>query len=390
MFNKTTNFIFDKYGEIINDISKSQSSKLEHSQVKIRNKSINDFKVYSTDVYVRVTSGIVMLVVSTNPESGAFEKFVIHRTIKIRAGIALNFISITANAKLEILTDFDVHKTTVATQNEQEIAYKRMLPLVNINEIFAYFYQVRNANYEFHGESHEYWELTFIDNGCLHSDIDNDHFELHNYDLVLYAPGQFHTQETPTATSCSYLTILFDMDIEHPEAIQSRVFRAQKDIHTAISSFMKVSNNELEYDSDLLIAYLKELIVKLLQYDKLIEAPVANTPMQQRFENELLNEVMIYITENIYEPITIEEITHKFSVSRSSLQNLFKNNLGVAPKTYISDLKLNKSKILIKESVYTISQIASILGFTSIHYFSRRFKQHFGMAPSEYAKTIYN
>ena len=112
--------------------------------------------------------------------------------------------------------------------------------------------------------------------------------------------------------------------------------------------------------------------------------------MQQRFENELLNEVLIYINENIYESLTIEEICHKFSISRSSLQTLFKNNLNMAPKQYISDLKLNKSKLLIKESVYTISEISSKLGFTSIHYFSRKFKQQYGITPTDYAKTIYN
>ena len=87
---------------------------------------------------------------------------------------------------------------------------------------------------------------------------------------------------------------------------------------------------------------------------------------------------------------TIEEICHKFSISRSSLQTLFKNNLNMAPKQYISDLKLNKSKLLIKESVYTISEISSKLGFTSIHYFSRKFKQQYGITPTDYAKTIYN
>ncbi|MEG1947885.1 MAG: AraC family transcriptional regulator, partial [Lachnospiraceae bacterium] len=37
-----------------------------------------------------------------------------------------------------------------------------------------------------------------------------------------------------------------------------------------------------------------------------------------------------------------------------------------------------------------ISEISSKLGFTSIHYFSRKFKQQFGITPSDYAKTIYN
>ena len=112
---------------------------------------------------------------------------------------------------------------------------------------------------------------------------------------------------------------------------------------------------------------------------------MANTPMQQKFEDELLNEIILYINENIYSPLYVEDLCERFAISRSSLQSLFRNYVYTAPKEYISNLKLEKSKVLIKESKYTISEIAYILGFSSIHYFSRRFKQKFGMSPSDYA-----
>ena len=53
-----------------------------------------------------------------------------------------------------------------------------------------------------------------------------------------------------------------------------------------------------------------------------------------------------------------------------------------------NSLKLKKSQALICESKYTISEIASMLGFSSIHYFSRKFKSEFGISPSEYANKI--
>nr|WP_277613723.1 MULTISPECIES: helix-turn-helix transcriptional regulator [Terrisporobacter] len=91
----------------------------------------------------------------------------------------------------------------------------------------------------------------------------------------------------------------------------------------------------------------------------------------------------------VCEPITIEDICNKFAISRSSLQTLFKNNLNTTPKKYVSELKLAKSKLLIKENKYTISEIAFMLGFSSIHYFSRAFTQHFDISPSEYSQTVF-
>lgn len=390
MFNKTTSFIFNRYGEIINDLTRLRQKKMSHTTVKLKDKEFAAFYQYNKDVYVRVESGIVMLVVSSDETCKEFERFVIHRFIKIKAGVKFNFLCITNNAKIVMETDPKTKRITVDTYEKIPIVYEPITPSFQIKEILGYYYQVRNANYTFPGESHDYWELTFIDNGELATTVDEEPYELGEMDLILFSPGQYHTQKTGHSQSVSYLTILFDMEMADPYLITNRVYHAHRDIHNALNEFIKVSNNDMMYNSELMLCYLKELIIRVLQYDFLNSSPIASTPMQQRFENELLNEIIIYINDTIYEQLTIEEICHKFSISRSSLQTLFKNNLNVAPKQYISDLKLKKSKLLIKESMYTISEIASMLGFTSIHYFSRKFKQQYGITPTDYAKTIYN
>ena len=106
----------------------------------------------------------------------------------------------------------------------------------------------------------------------------------------------------------------------------------------------------------------------------------------QNFQNELLQQILAYMDEKVTEPITIEQICHKFFLSRTSLQSLFKLYLHNSPKSYLLSLKLQKSKELIRENQYTISEIADMLGFSSIHYFSRLFKKYFDLSPSEYAK----
>lgn len=390
MFNKTTSFIFNRYGEIINDLTRLRQKKMSHTILRLKEKEITYFYQYSSDVYVKVDSGIVMLVVSTDDTCKEYERFVIHRFIKIKAGVSFNFLCITTSAKVTLEIEPHAKKTTHDTFDQVSIVYDPITPSFEIKEILGYYYQVRNANYTFPGEQHEFWELTFIDNGALATTVDEEPYELGEMDLILYAPGQYHTQKTGHSQSCSYMTILFDMDMSDSYLITNRVYHAQRDIHNALNEFIKVSNHDMLYNNELMLCYLKQLIIKVLQYDFLNSSPIASTPMQQRFENELLNEIIIYINDKVYEQLTIEEICHKFSVSRSSLQTLFKNNLDVAPKQYISDLKLKKSKLLIKESMYTISEISNMLGFTSIHYFSRKFKQQFGITPTDYAKTLYN
>ena len=51
-------------------------------------------------------------------------------------------------------------------------------------------------------------------------------------------------------------------------------------------------------------------------------------------------------------------------------------------------LKIEESKKLISQNKYTYTEIAYMLGFNSVHYFSRLFKAHTQMTPSEYSKSI--
>ena len=153
---------------------------------------------------------------------------------------------------------------------------------------------------------------------------------------------------------------------------------------------MSESTSEIPYMNSLMLCLLQETVIRLLQSEFIgqkSEKPV--TTARQHYEDELLEKILAYIDETIYEPITIAEICQKFSMSRSSLQILFKENMDMPPKKYINELKLEKSRQMICENKYTISEIALMLGFNSIHYFSRAFTQKYNMAPSEYAKTIY-
>ncbi|MBR6771092.1 MAG: helix-turn-helix transcriptional regulator, partial [Lachnospiraceae bacterium] len=261
-----------------------------------------------------------------------------------------------------------------------------------------YYYNVRNAGYEFKGEKHEYYELTFIDRGCLETTIEGTEYHLKEKELIIYGPGQFHSQKISPGQSCSYVTIVFSMlstgteDMPLQELpLLNRIFSYDRKIYTLIKDFVQESCSQIPYLYSLMTCLLQEIMIRLLQSEFIAqkdEKPVSIS--RQHYQNELLEGVLAYIDDSLYEPLTIAEICQKFSLSRSSLQLLFKEHLNQTPKKYISDLKLEKSCQLIREKQYTISEIALMLGFNSIHYFSRAFTQKYHMAPSEYSRQMFD
>jgi len=75
-------------------------------------------------------------------------------------------------------------------------------------------------------------------------------------------------------------------------------------------------------------------------------------------------------------------------IGRSQLQKLFHDETGGGIMEYFSALKIKAARRMIREGRLNMTQIALHLGFQSVHYFSRRFKQFTGMSPSEYGESV--
>ncbi len=388
MYQKTTSIDFKEYGLTFSDIG-SKYLHRENTIIKdLTDKEADYLFLTKSDLYIKVLEGIVLLLVSKDLNSEP-ERFVIHQIVNLKKGVYYAFISISDYSRLEMASPTAYNDKSYKLLKPYR--YKRLRPSLKIEEIYSYYYVVRSTNYHFYGETHNFWELTIVSYGQLRTKVDNEVFVLNENDILLYAPGQFHNQYTDEDHTCSYITIIFAMDLKNSKQLKNRIFKCGREIRNYVEDFVKYSSSrDIPYNDDLLIADLEKIIIYLLRSDYVKELPLSSTPMQQKYDSELLDGIINYVNENIYNPITIEELCEKFSLSRSTLQILFKNNLEVAPKQYISDLKLAKAKQLIKESSHTISEIATICGFGSIHYFSRKFKATFGITPTDYAKSFTN
>lgn len=387
MYDKTTSAEFRKYGSIYDEPKDIDKEDLILKRVVTSDKIISSVYNFSEAIYIEIVEGMASILISDSSNSN-FKLFAIHRRLEIKPNMYFNIVSMTNQTTYDLIIP-SVYNLKLEFLNPPYI-YNRILPTINIPEIIAYYYTIKSPNYKFKGERHNLFELTFVDNGILNTSIDGVEYTLNSSDLIIYGKNQFHTQSVKSDSSCSYLTIVFDMECDDSSLICNRIFHSRRELYNAIRTFSKNISSTIPYSENLILSNFHEIIIRLFQYDYLdIDDTKLIKESHDHFQDELLEAILAYIDKKISDPITIEELCIKFSISRSSLQTLFKDKLNASPKKYINDLKLAKSKQLIKENKYTISEIAFMLGFSSIHYFSRAFTQHYEISPSEYAQTIF-
>lgn len=381
MFIKTSNPAFKDFGDIIYD---DMDFNLSH-KINLNNKSIDNLKLVTNDyTFIKVTKGVVMILVSF--DSNNIKSFIINRSLHIKKGIYFNLISISDEASVEVLTNTEFKSIKL----DNPFNYSNISSSLDISEIYTKFYQEKGTNYNFSGEKHSYWELTYVDKGELLTTIDGVSYHLKQGDLIFYAPMQFHTQSTFEKISSSYLTINFKMNFNHADLLCNKIFSLKRDSYFIVTKLIEELSNDNLYSNDLSLCYLKQLIIQMLRLDNSYFHSKPTTHMQQTYENELLNDILLYIDDNIYEKISVSTLCDHFCISTSMLHSLFRKNMNNTAKNYINELKLSKSKELIRNSTHTLSEISEMLGFSSIHYFSKKFKSYFNISPTEYSKSIYN
>lgn len=380
MLRRTTNFQYNAFGEISSKLP-PQALSMSFQVLKLESKSFDRIFFSSDPIYIENLEGITMIAVSTDGRH--FKKFVVHRIVSIDPHIYFNIVPITNTSVIKMYYN-------EASFNEKEItepiAYKPIVSKIHIQEIFTNYYYIRKEKYVYPTQVIPFYLLMYVDQGEMELLLADQKKTIHKNECVLYYPNQKVAFHTTDQQSCSYLLISFSMESFYYESLKDQIIALNSnEVYSLLSKYMKMIQENSQFAHEFAMVYLKEVLLHLIQ-EQVEREKAEYDPMQAHYENALFNEILHYIQSQIDQSLSIEAICSRFHISRSKIQSLFNIKLGIGPKQYISSLKLDRAKEMIDEHKYTISEISERLGFTSIHYFSRKFKNHFGLTPTEYAK----
>lgn len=96
--------------------------------------------------------------------------------------------------------------------------------------------------------------------------------------------------------------------------------------------------------------------------------------------------LLTYMEQNIDARMSVDEMADYCDQSVSDFSRKFKRYIGGSPKSYLHNLVLNKSRLLLATTDRSVKQIAAELGYSDSLYFSRFFKKYNGISPLQYRK----
>lgn len=99
--------------------------------------------------------------------------------------------------------------------------------------------------------------------------------------------------------------------------------------------------------------------------------------------SSMVSQAICYVDRNINCNISLRDVCNELSVSLSYFSKCFKKETGAGFSSYVTMVKMEKARILLKNPKNRVNEVARMLGYSDYAYFFQVFKKQFGYAPSD-------
>ncbi len=241
-------------------------------------------------------------------------------------------------------------------------------------------------NKEFPDHFHDTFSIGIITEGVEKIRISENEQIAFSNSVIIFNQFETHSNQNFDKDNCSFLTSYIHQDILH--------FICKKQ---NIPIPNRLEFNNLIYDDKLCKSLINfhnnELQDKNLQLENivtyLLTSQLKNNKKQhsQSIDGKI-DAIRSFIHENLYEKLSLSNISEKFKIDKFRLIRQFKSSTGLTPLNYIIMHRLDKSKTMIQQKMPLV-EVALECGFYDQSCFTKFFNKYYGISPYNYAKNYF-
>ena len=233
--------------------------------------------------------------------------------------------------------------------------------------------------------THNHAELFYIVGGKGQFLIEDQLYPVNTNHLVIINPNVTHTEVSLNAQPLEYIVLGIDgVELSISENSNGQFCILDHFESMDITSCLRNILREMELKQpgyeDICQAFMEILIIRLMRSTGL-SVP---TEPQNSVGNHQCAAVRRYIDHHFKESLTLDQLAEEAHMNKFYLSHAFKQEYGISPINYMISRRLEESKYLLAETDLSMSQIAQLLGFSSLSYFSQVFRKTQGLSPMEY------
>lgn len=269
--------------------------------------------------------------------------------------------------------------------------------ILKISKIITFHFFNFNKSFESFLEKHDFYELVYCKKGSLFVNQNDKKIELKEGEMIIHAPNVMHGIAANGVVSPSLYIISFSCNSKQFTFFDNKQFIVPDRLKNILNLIFEIANDVFDIDNT--TPYTKKMPLKsdaaiggLQSLTNLLEFFFIDLMKNNQLDdvrylintNKLVENVISYLKNNIENKIKIDDLTKEFGYSKSLIFKEFKRETNTTIITFFNNLKLEKSKYLLKSSDITINEISSKYGFLDANYYIKAFKKKYGITPLKF------
>ena len=246
------------------------------------------------------------------------------------------------------------------------------------------------ANYIYNAHSHRHIEINYVVTGRCMITTDNGNVPLSGGECIVIASGTRHGFLVENAGKCRIRQFEFNGVIEEKQTAEMLSGKKRPwykftdcgEIEECLRQLCRYYEQKDAYAEKLFSLEFRKLLLLLLRC-----RDESEKKGQYRY-SELVENVIHVLDANYLQEISLEELARRQYVSSSYLRRVFAREVGFSAMEYITVLRMERAKRLLKNSEETISEVAADTGYSNLQHFSSQFKKKIGVSPTDFRMQI--
>jgi len=287
-------------------------------------------------------------------------------------------------------------------ERPQFIHYK-LETVLKIEKVVSILYMELPLTHTTSGESHNFWELVYVDKGSVVAATKKEEFLLHEGEIIFHKPNEFHSLRSSGQIKPSVFIITFvcpspairyfrGLHTHLPAPLRPLIREIIKERNATFGDqFLSTADHRPSFKENPILGgqqlirnYLQILLIQLMRSDT--QNRIFSN--QALLNDHLTQQVVHYLEEHLYDGASIDTVCTHFNYSKTYLCTAFGQSAGMGIMQYYNRLRLEEAKRLLRDGSMTITQISDKLSFCNPHYFSHAFQKYVHMSPKQYRRSV--
>ena len=148
------------------------------------------------------------------------------------------------------------------------------------------------------------------------------------------------------------------------------------------------------FNLEILLLRIEKLIAQKNQRQSAFSKKIEVNPKEitiTSIDEQLIEKALDYMEKNMGNPdYSVQQFSQDLGMDRTVLYKKMQSITGLAPSEFIRSIRLKRAAQLLIQGQYPVAEVAEKVGFNTQKYFSKYFKEAFGVSPSKYAQNDKN